>query len=369
MKQTRLITVLLACLLPCLVGVAQNTIVVGTNLNIGENNILSSDLTGTKGHAIGRYNIVGSHNSLAVGHSDTINDASSNSLAVGTSNKVGGCASFALGHDVKVMGDYSLGVGRFLKTSEDGYCMVIGNGFQSTGLKPKKYLENSYSYSLMIGFKSIPPTLTVGPSPNDYPTGDTLGKTGKIAIGDVPVPDIAAKLHIRSDYGEDASLFLEPKDKENSSTFIKLKDEDHGIEVDNEGELTVSSMNGGGLGSLVLNGRVGINISNESEAYVLAVRGGILTDEVFIKNVDEWFDHVFAKDYELMSLHDLHCYINNYGHLPEVPAETIVLNEGFNMGELQGILLKKIEELTLYTIEQQQQIERLEQRINELERK
>lgn len=124
MKQTRLITVLLACLLPCLVGVAQNTIVVGTNLNIGENNILSSDLTGTKGHAIGRYNIVGSHNSLAVGHSDTINDASSNSLAVGTSNKVGGCASFALGHDVKVMGDYSLGVGRFLKTSEDGYCMV-----------------------------------------------------------------------------------------------------------------------------------------------------------------------------------------------------------------------------------------------------
>ena len=69
-----------------------------------------------------------------------------------------------------------------------------------------------------------------------------------------------------------------------------------------------------------------------------------------------------------MSLHDLHCYINNYGHLPEVPAETIVLNEGFNMGELQGIILKKIEELTLYTIEQQQQIERLEQRINELER-
>ena len=267
------------------------------------------------------------------------------------------------------MRDYGLGLGRYLKATGQDDCMVIGSGYPSSGLKPKQFLENEYSHSLMIGFKSIHPTLTVGPSPNDYPQGDTLCKTGKVAIGDVPVPDIAAKLHIRSDYGEDAGIFLENKDMENSNSFIRLKDEDHVIKVDNDGELTLSSLSGTNLGSLVLNGRVGINITNESDTYVLAVNGGVLTDEVFIKKVEEWFDHVFAKDYKLMSLHDLHSYINTNGHLPEVPAETVVLEEGYNLGEMQGILLKKIEELTLYTIEQQQQIERLEQRINELEGK
>lgn len=364
MKQTRFAITLVACLLG-LVGMAQNTVVEGTKLNIGENNTL----TGTKSGAIGQYNIVGANNALAVGYGDTINGLCPNSLAVGTANRIGGSSSFAMGQDVKVMYSHGLGIGRFLKVMGEENCMVIGSGFPGSGLKPKRFLENEYGHSLMIGFKSIHPTLTVGPSPNDYPQGDTLCKTGKVAIGDVPVPDIAAKLHIRSDYGEDAGIFLENKDLENSNSFIRLKDEDHVIKVDNDGELTLSSLSGTNLGSLVLNGRVGINITNESDTYVLAVNGGVLTDEVFIKNVEEWFDHVFAKDYKLMSLHDLHSYINTNGHLPEVPAETEVLEEGYNLGEMQGILLKKIEELTLYTIEQQQQIERLEQRINELEGK
>ncbi len=364
MKQTRFAITLVACLLG-LVGMAQNTVVEGTKLNIGENNTL----TGTKSGAIGLYNIVGANNALAVGYGDTINGLCPNSLAVGTANRIGGSSSFAMGQDLKVMYSHGLGIGRFLKVMGEENCMVIGSGFPGSGLKPKRFLENEYGHSLMIGFKSIHPTLTIGPSPNNYPSGDTLGKTGKVAIGDVPVTDIAAKLHIRSDYGEDAGIFLENKDLENSNSFIRLKDEDHVIKVDNEGELTLSSLSGTNLGSLVLNGRVGINITNESDTYVLAVNGGVLTDEVFIKKVEEWFDHVFAKDYKLMSLHDLHSYINTNGHLPEVPAETVVLEEGYNLGEMQGILLKKIEELTLYTIEQQQQIERLEQRINELEGK
>lgn len=365
MKQTRFAITLVACLLG-LVGMAQNTVVEGTKLNIGENNTV----TGTISGAIGQYNIVGSNNAMAVGFGDTIDmQNANNSFTLGTLNRIGGSSSFGFGQDVKVMRDYGLGLGRYLKATGQDDCMVIGSGFPSSGLKPKQFLENEYSHSLMIGFKSIHPTLTIGPSPNDYPQGDTLCKTGKVAIGDVPVPDIAAKLHIRSDYGEDAGIFLENKDLENSNSFIRLKDEDHVIKVDNDGELTLSSLSGTNLGSLVLNGRVGINITNESDTYVLAVNGGVLTDEVFIKNVEEWFDHVFAKDYKLMSLHDLHSYINTNGHLPEVPAETEVLEEGYNLGEMQGILLKKIEELTLYTIEQQQQIERLEQRINELEGK
>lgn len=364
MKASRIALTIAACLLG-FVGMAQNTVVEGTNLNIGEGNTLTSDAIGMRGHAIGRSNIVESHNALAVGYGDTINELCPNSMAFGTSNRIGGNSSIAIGQDVKVMGEYSLGIGRYLKALGQNDCMVVGNGFYSSGANPKRFLENQYSHSLMVGFKSIKPTLTVGPSPNNYPTGDTLGKTGRVAIGDIPVPNIEAKLHIRSDWGEEASIILESKDP-SSNTFIRLKDGYHGIVVDDEGEMTIRSMGAQGLGSLVLQGRVGINITNESDAYALAVNGGILTNEVFIKNVDEWFDHVFSEGYNLMPLNDLRRYVDENGHLPEVPSETEVMHKGYNMTEMQGILLKKIEELTLYTMKQQEEIEALKQTLKDL---
>jgi hypothetical protein len=117
----------------------------------------------------------------------------------------------------------------------------------------------------MVGFLSSKPTLTVGPSPNTL--GEVINRTGKVAIGDVPVPDIAAKLHIRSDEGEDAGIFVEPKDS-SSNTFIRLRDEDHGIEVDNNGDMSITAGdNTMDLQStnITLTGKVGINIANESD--------------------------------------------------------------------------------------------------------
>ena len=309
----------MVCLLTSFMCMAQNTVIEGTKLNIGEGNSITRVGSG----AIGHSNNIDAANALAVGYGDTINELCPNSLTLGTSNKIGGSSSFAMGQDVKVIGNYSLGLGRFLKVTGQENSMVIGNGFYSSGLKPKRFLENPNSHSLMIGFKSIHPTLTVGPSPNDYPTGDTLTKTGKVAIGDVLVPEIAAKLHIRSDYGEDAGIILESKDPVTTTTFIRMRDQDHGIEVDNEGEMTIRSMDNQEFGSLVLQGRVGINITNEDDKYALAVNGGILTNEVFIKDVNGWFDQVFAKDYNLLPLNDLRHYINQHGHLPEIPQRKV----------------------------------------------
>ena len=75
-----------------------------------------------------------------------------------------------------------------------------------------------------------------------------------------------------------------------------------------------------------------------------------------------WFDHVFAQDYKLMSLYDLEQFIKTNKHLPEIPSEKEVKENGINLGEMQGKLLLKIEELTLYIIE-------LEKRLSELEAK
>jgi hypothetical protein len=72
-------------------------------------------------------------------------------------------------------------------------------------------------------------------------------------------------------------------------------------------------------------------------------------------------DYVFEEDYELMSLEDLDAYVKEQHHLPDVPSEATIKAEGLNVTKTQMLLLKKIEELTLYTIQQQEQIEAQQQ--------
>lgn len=125
-----------------------------------------------------------------------------------------------------------------------------------------------------------------------------------------------------------------------------------------------------------LQGRVFINTSqmNIDDWFSLVVEGGILTEQVLIKSHWDWPDFVFASDYKLMPLSELKSYIQDNHHLPDVPSESQVSEQGFEVGEMQSVLLKKIEELTLYTIQLQEQCEKqqklidcLEQRIGELE--
>lgn len=78
-------------------------------------------------------------------------------------------------------------------------------------------------------------------------------------------------------------------------------------------------------------------------------------------------DFVFADDYPLMSLSDLASYIEDKGHLPKVPsAAEVEKRGGVNMSELQLLLLEKVEELTLYTLAQQEQLESQQALIDEL---
>lgn len=79
-----------------------------------------------------------------------------------------------------------------------------------------------------------------------------------------------------------------------------------------------------------------------------------------------WFDYVFDNDYKLMSLSELEQFIKTKKHLPEIPSEKEVKENGINLGEMQGKLLLKIEELTLYIIEQEKQLKELQKQIDEL---
>lgn len=76
-----------------------------------------------------------------------------------------------------------------------------------------------------------------------------------------------------------------------------------------------------------------------------------------------WYDSVFSLNYELMPLFDVEKYIKQYSHLPDIPSENVVKSQGFNLAEMDGLLLKKIEELTLYVISLQKEIESLKLKV------
>lgn len=91
----------------------------------------------------------------------------------------------------------------------------------------------------------------------------------------------------------------------------------------------------------------------------MRVDGTIYSKEI-ICQTNVWSDHVFYEDYNLMSLDELEKFIQVNNHLPDVPKESEIITNGINLGEMNAILLKKIEELTLHLIEQNKKITSLE---------
>jgi hypothetical protein len=107
------------------------------------------------------------------------------------------------------------------------------------------------------------------------------------------------------------------------------------------------------------NGNVGIGVSKPAEK--LVVDGTICAKEVRVSlsGSPYWPDFVFAKNYSLMSLSEIEQYIKTNQRLPELPAAAEVEENGIQLGEMNALLLKKIEELTLHIINLQKQIDEL----------
>lgn len=111
-------------------------------------------------------------------------------------------------------------------------------------------------------------------------------------------------------------------------------------------------------------GNVGINTNCPRSK--LSVNGTVRAKEVIV-TLEGWCDHVFLPDYKLTGLYELESYVNEYHHLPGVPTENDVLEDGAHLGEMNAILLQKVEELTLYVIELQKQIDELKRQNEERE--
>ncbi|MDI3321397.1 hypothetical protein [Pinibacter soli] len=110
-------------------------------------------------------------------------------------------------------------------------------------------------------------------------------------------------------------------------------------------------------------GNIGIGTTSPSEK--LSVNGNIRSKKVIVTQSD-WADYVFEPSYKLPSLDSVSSFIKANKHLPEIPSAAAIEKDGQDVGEIQKLLLKKVEELTLYVIELRKENKDLKKEILEL---
>jgi hypothetical protein len=156
----------------------------------------------------------------------------------------------------------------------------------------------------------------------------------------------AQPLMIRGASGTDQQIFYigQINDASNSYTYLQ------------------SQMNSNGAQKPIylnpLGGAVAVGTIN-TQGFAFAVNGGILAEEVKVITDVPQSDYVFEPDYKLKSLGEVQKYVQTNKHLPEVPSAAEFKRDGYKVGQMDDLLLRKVEELTLYVIELQKQIEEL----------
>jgi hypothetical protein len=139
-----------------------------------------------------------------------------------------------------------------------------------------------------------------------------------------------------------------------SGLFLSSGDNAADIFINENGDVTMGLSQ---ASNLLVNGNVGIGKANPTEK--LEVNGTVVAKRIHTTNNNNWPDYVFANDYSLMPLPVLKTYLKTNKHLPGVNSESEVREKGLDLGENQAVLLQKIEELTLYIIQLNEEVEKL----------
>lgn len=300
----------------------------------------------------------------------------------------------------------SVGIGTINPTS--GYLLDVRGNVFLKGTSPNIRIWDDFGSSRSVldlgsnqtdgayigaNYASLPVPLTlnvVGPNSMIFKTNNTerarISSTGYLGIG---TDDPTSPLAVNGDSYLKGITYLGVLNKErayiNESGVRLVSNTNNLLEVISQGTVNkiYSNYYGGGtdipitIGTfahnenqlhLATSGRIGIGTTTPSEK--LSVNGNISAKKIIVTQTG-WSDYVFNADYKLMSLREVEAFVKRNRHLPEVPTAQQVAEQGISIGESQALLLKKIEELTLYMIaltkenqRQQDEIEKLKCKLN-----
>jgi len=200
--------------------------------------------------------------------------------------------------------------------------------------------------------------------------------TNKVGINTNKTP---GTFQVTNPDSDKTSMYLLPRSTgtEDSSSvyFAEDFDADYGMEILYDGvgnELEIYGHSDGTLNGPHLlikrdNGQVAIG-DDFAAGYKLSVDGKVACEEVLVDMNADWPDYVFQPEYNLRTIEEVEKHIVEKGHLPNVPSAEEVENKGIEVGEMNRILMEKVEELTLYIIEQNKQITDLSTRLSKVEK-
>lgn len=115
--------------------------------------------------------------------------------------------------------------------------------------------------------------------------------------------------------------------------------------------------------------KVAVGISSVPTDYQMAINGKIIAEELTVQLQGSWPDYVFLNDYDLPTLTEVATHIREKGHLINVPSAKELESTGVSLGEMDKILLEKIEELTLYLLQLNEENQELKKQVSELQSK
>jgi hypothetical protein len=211
-----------------------------------------------------------------------------------------------------------------------------------------------------------------------------INSTGNIGIGMDPDPDITFRSQGRSQFFSSI----------NSDTFVIINTASNVIngaslawltyqqyQPNNPGILDITGITTPAgapenIVSVKANGKIAIGPNslafncNDCNDYRMFVKDGIRTEKlkIDIATSSGWADYVFKDNYKLMPLEEVEKFIKTNKHLPEIPSESDAIKNGIELKEMNILLLKKIEELTLHMIQQQKEIQELKNKVNKDEK-
>lgn len=178
------------------------------------------------------------------------------------------------------------------------------------------------------------------------------------------------RLHIHDDVSENCMVYVTPATTTSGDSSALFLAEDHDGSfgmywlydgAGNHMELWGKS-NGINVGPHLLVERASGNVAfgdTFATGYKLSVEGKIICTELRVNLVADWPDFVFSDGYKLMPMKDLRHFIGKNGHLPGIPSAEKVESSGMDVGEMQKLMMQKIEELTLYILQLEAEIDSL----------
>ena len=343
-----------------------SNVFIGTSS--GRYNITGVDNTFT-GSVSGLSNVSGSYNTYTGVYAGSGNRTGNNNVATG--HKAG---YFSIGADNNTMIGAEAGY-----NTQSANNVMVGYG---TGRTNATGSSNTFlGFQADAGGAELNNATAIGANAKvNISNALVLGNGVNVGIG---TSSPTTKLHLVSGQSNKSGLRLANL---TSSSLATLKSQTKFLTVDDKGNVVLGSITSSGRlgveegwtnrGSHLRNANaggviIGEGIEKTPEEYNLFVSKGILTEKVkvAIRSTDEWSDYVFANTYQLKPLSEVEQYVKANQHLPGVPSAQEVVEQGVDVAKMNAKLLEKIEELTLYLIEQQKELVMLRQQMTNVTQK